>query len=145
MARIRRARTLAAPPQAVWAVVGDPFALPRWWPRAARVEDVDDDAFTLVLMTPKGKPVRADYRVVESAAPRLRRWRQQVANTPFERILALSETEIVLEPDGDGTRVTVTLTQRMRGMARLGIVMVRSAGRRHLDAVLDGLEALVGR
>ena len=146
MPTVRRSRTLRATPEEVWAIVGDAYHLPRWWPRVTRVEGVDDGAFTQVLTTAKGVPVRADFQVVESAAPRVRRWAQQLVNTPFERVLAASEVEVRLERDGDAaTRVAVSLVQRLRGMARLGSFLVRRAGRRQLDAALDGLEALVAR
>jgi carbon monoxide dehydrogenase subunit G len=142
---MQRSRTLRATPEEIWAIVGDVYHLPRWWPRVTRVEGVDDDAFTQVLTTTKGVPVRADYRVVESAAPRVQRWAQQLVNTPFERVLAASEVEVRLEPEGDAaTRVAVSLVQRLRGMSRLGSFMVRNAGRRQLDDALNGLEALVG-
>jgi len=137
---------LRATPEEVWAIVGDAYHLPRWWPRVTRVEGVDDDAFTQVLTTAKGVPVRADFQVVESAAPRVRRWAQQLVNTPFERVLARSEVEVRLEREGDAaTRVAMSLVQRLRGIALLGSFLVRRAGRRQLDAALDGLEALVAR
>jgi len=143
---IRRSRTLTATPEEIWAIVGDAYHLPRWWPRVTRVEGVDGDAFTQVLTTAKGVPVRADFRVVESAAPRVRRWTQQLDNTPFERVLAASEVEVRLEPAGEaGTRVAVSLAQRLHGIALLGSCLVRGAARRQLDDALNGLEALVGR
>jgi uncharacterized protein YndB with AHSA1/START domain len=145
VATVRRSRTLRASPQDLWRIVGDAHHLPRWWPRVTRVESVDDDGFTEVLQTERGKPVRADFRVVSSDAPSLRSWAQQVAGTPFERILARSETEIRLEPAGDATHVAISLSQRPRGLALLGSFMVRAAARRQLDEALDGLEALVGR
>jgi uncharacterized protein YndB with AHSA1/START domain len=145
VATVRRTRTLPASPQELWAIVGDAYHLPRWWPRVTRVESVDDDSFTEVLRTERGSPVRADFRVVSSDAPHRRAWAQQVAGTPFERILARSETEIRLEPAGDATQVAISLAQRPRGLALLGAFMVRAAARRQLDEALDGLEALVGR
>jgi uncharacterized protein YndB with AHSA1/START domain len=144
VAAIRGERTLRASPQELWAIVGDAHHLPRWWPRVARVETVDAEGFTQVLTTAKGKPVRADFRVVESTAPSARRWTQELAGTPFERILARSETAITLEPAGDATRVAIALIQRPRGVARLGSFMMRAAARRHVEEALDGLEALVG-
>jgi hypothetical protein len=42
-----------------------------------------------------------------------------------------------------GTRVAITLAQRLRGLGLLGGFMVRSAGRKQLDGALDGLEALL--
>ena len=145
MPTVRRSRTLRATPEELWAIVGDAYHLPRWWPRVTRVEGVHEDAFTQVLTTKKGVPVRADYRVIESAPPRVRRWTQQLVNTPFERILALSEVEVRLEPEGDAvTRVAMAIVHRLRGSAQLGAFLVRRAARRQLDEALDGLEALVG-
>jgi carbon monoxide dehydrogenase subunit G len=141
---VRRSRTLPASPDELWAIVGDAHHLPRWWPRVKRVETVDDDGFTEVLETAQGKPVRADFRVVSSSAPSVRRWAQQVTGTPFERILARAETEVRLEPEGEATRVALSLEQRPRGIALLGSFMVRAAARRQLEEALDGLEALVG-
>ncbi len=124
---------------------GDPYHLPRWWPRVERVELVQGDGFTQLLRTDKGRAIRADFRVVQSRRPELRRWRQEVDGTPFEGILAWSETEIRLEPAGDGsTRVTLEQEQKLRGMARLGGLMVRRAARRALDGALEGLESLHG-
>jgi uncharacterized protein YndB with AHSA1/START domain len=147
---VRRSRTLGATPEEIWAIVGDAYHLPRWWPRVTRVEGVEGDAFTQVLRTDKGVPVRADFRVVESAPPAVRRWEQQLANTPFERILTASAVEVRLERAGEGggaaaggTRVAITLAQRLRGLGLLGGFMVRSAGRRQLDGALDGLERLL--
>ena len=144
MPTIRRERRLRASPQELWAIVGDAHHLPRWWPRVTRMETVDEDAFTEVLQTAKGKPVRADYRVLSSIAPTERSWAQQVIGTPFERILARSETTIRLEPEGEATRVSISLVQRPRGLALLGSFMVRAAARRQLDEALDGLAALIG-
>ena len=144
MPTVRRSRTLRATPDEVWAVVGDAYHLPRWWPRVTRVEGVEGAAFTQVLTTAKGVPVRADFRIVESSAPAVRRWEQQVVNTPFERILAASSVEVRIERAGDAASVvSLTLAQRMRGLGVLGEFMVRRAGRRQLDDALDGLEALV--
>ena len=143
--KVRRSRVVPAPPDDIWATVGDPYHLPRWWPRVERVELVQVDGFTELLRTDKGRAIRADFRVVQSRRPELRRWRQEVAGTPFEGILAWSETEVRLEPDGAGaTRVTLQQEQQLRGMARLGGVMARRAARRMLNEALEGLEGLHG-
>jgi carbon monoxide dehydrogenase subunit G len=143
--KVRRSRVVAAAPDDVWATVGDPYHLPRWWPRVERVELVQGDGFTQLLRTEKGRAIRADFRVVQSRRPELRRWRQEVAGTPFEGILAWSETEIRLEPaEAGATRVTLECEQKMRGMARFGGFMVRRATRRSLNEALDGLETLHG-
>ena len=143
--RVRRSRVVGAPPEDVWATVGDPYHLPRWWPRVERVELVQGDGFTQLLRTDKGRAIRADFRVVQSRRPQLRRWRQEVDGTPFEGILVSAETEVRLEPAGErATRVTLSSEQKLRGMARFGGFMVRRATRRSLDGALEGLERLHG-
>ena len=144
MPTARRSRTVAAPPERVWEVVGDPHHLPRWWPKVTRVEAVTDEHFTEVLSTQDGRSLRADFRVVDSRAPERRAWEQELEGTPFERVFSAASTEVKLLPDGDGTRVTVVVHQQVRGSARLGGFMVRRATGRVLDEALDALEALHG-
>jgi uncharacterized protein YndB with AHSA1/START domain len=137
---VRRSRTVPAPPEDVWAVVGDPHHLPRWWPLTERVEAVDEDAWTSVLRGARGKAVRADYRVEAHEPPLRRAWSQQLEGTPFDRLLDEHRTEVSLAAAGPGaTAVTLTVTQRARGTARLGGWLVRRATRRQLDAALDAL------
>jgi uncharacterized protein YndB with AHSA1/START domain len=142
MSTARRSRTLAAAPQRVWEVVNDAHHIPRWWPGVARVEGVDADRFTKVFMTKRGKPVRADFHVVELEPPWRVAWEQELVGTPFERLLAKAVTEIRLEPDQDGTRVTLELRQKLRGYSRLGGFMLKRATRAKLDEALDGLAAI---
>jgi uncharacterized protein YndB with AHSA1/START domain len=140
----RRRRTVPASAEAVWDVVADPHHLPRWWPRASRVEDVTADRWTMVLATAKGRSVRADYRVVASEPPRRRRFVQELEGSPFERLLRSSEIEIALTPAAEGgTEVTMELSQRLRGASRLGGFMFRGAARRTLDEALESLERAV--
>ena len=144
MPTTRRSRTVADVPERVWETVGDPYHLPRWWPRVERVEAVVGDRFTEVLTTDRGRSVRADFRVLESRAPELRVWEQEVAGSPFERIMASARTEVALAPDGGGTRVTLAVRQRMRGTARLAGWIVRRGTRRVLDDALRALGELHG-
>jgi uncharacterized protein YndB with AHSA1/START domain len=140
-----RSATIPALPEQVWRTVCDPHHLPRWWPRVQRVEAVDPERFTQVLATDKGRSVRADFRVLESRAPAVRRWAQEVEGSPFERVLRSAEVEVRLEPDGTGaTRVTLTVRQRLRGAGALGGFMVRRATARRLDEALAGLARLHG-
>ena len=145
MPTVSRSTTISAPPARVWSLVDDPEHLPRWWPSVQRVEDVSDRAWTKVLVSPKGKTVRADYTLVESQTERRALWRHEVEESPFERILAESLTEIELEP-ADSGQTTVVLTARMkpRGWARFGTIQLRRAAARQLDAALEGLEVAVG-
>jgi uncharacterized protein YndB with AHSA1/START domain len=136
---VKRSRTVPVPPDDVWAVVGDPHHLPRWWPLTERVEAVDADAWTSVLRSDRGNVVRADYRVELHEPPRRRAWTQALDGSPFERVLREQRTEVSLAPDGGGTAVTLAVTQRGRGTARLGMWMMRKATRRRLDEALDRL------
>jgi uncharacterized protein YndB with AHSA1/START domain len=139
---VRRSRTVGAPPDAVWAVVGDPHHLPRWWPRVERVESVDADAWTCVMRTDRGSVVRADYRLVASDEGRRREWAQQLAGSPFERLLREHRTAVELAGDGP-TEVTLTVNSRARGTARLGNFMMRRAQARQLDEALAALAEVV--
>ena len=142
MPTTRVRRTLTVAPGRVWTVVGDPHQLPRWWPRAVRVERVTPKAFTLVLRSKQGRDVRADNRVIASSRPRRRAWGLEIAGTPFENVFTAMEVDITLDPaEGDGTRVTIEQRQRMRGAARMGGFLVRGSARRQLREALDGLEA----
>jgi hypothetical protein len=122
--------------------VADPYSLPRWWPRVQRVEEVTDDGWTMVLLSDRGKSVRADYTLAESRPMELLEWRQELEETPFERMLSLARLEIELESDGT-TTVTLRSTERLRGLARLGSPMVRRATRKRLSQALDQLGELV--
>lgn len=129
----------------MWRIVGDPYHLPRWWPKVERVEAVAGERFTELLRSAKsGRGIRADFRVVEKRKERLLRFAQELAGTPFERVLSEAETEIAVAPAGGNTTVAITLRQRLRGMSRLGGFLVRRATGKILDEALDGLEAALG-
>jgi len=151
MATARRSRKLAADPQRLWEVIEDPHHFPRWWPGVKRVEGVERDRWTQVFMTKKGRPVRADFRLLSSEppgtggeAPGRRSWEQEVAGTPFERVLNESITEVLLEPLEAGTQVTIAQRQKLRGYSRTGSFLLRGATRGKLDEALDGLERICG-
>ncbi|MEO8092355.1 MAG: SRPBCC family protein [bacterium] len=150
MPRVNRSRLIPVPIERVWEVVSDPHHLPRWWPRAVRVEDVrveEGEAvqWTTVLGTEKGGRVRADYRRTGGETGRSLAWSQGVAGTPFERILKSAAVEIELEPEGEGSRVTLAVNEVLRGISRLGSPLMRGAAKRRLDEALANLDhALVG-
>ena len=136
---------LDAPLERVWRVVSDPYSLPRWWPRVERVEEVSESSWTMVLMSDRGKPVRADYTLADSRPMELLEWNQELEETPFERMLSASRLVIQLVGDeGAGaTAVKLRSTERLRGLARLGSPMVRRATRRRLSQALERLGELV--
>lgn len=148
MPTAQRTRTIHASPSELWEVLGDPHHLPRWWPRVSRVEAVEQDAFTEVLTSAKGKIVRADFRLVDAVSQQRIVWSQQIENTPFAKVLKSAETEVSLAEVGNGplTEVTIELRQSLQGfLARLGGHLVRRAADSTIDEALDGLERIVGR
>lgn len=106
------------------------------------MEGVADDRFTQVFTTKKGRPVRLDFQLLASDPPWRRCWAQEVAGTPFERVLSESVTEVVLEPEQAGTRVTIAQRQKMRGYSRTGGLLLRRASGAKLDQALEGLERI---
>jgi uncharacterized protein YndB with AHSA1/START domain len=144
--RVTRKRTVAAPVAEVWALVSDPYSLPRWWPRTARVESVEQrgsgrrSQWTKVLETAEGRGVRADYRCVSAAENERYVWEQELEGTPFARHLKRSRVEIGLAGRGEGTEVSLSSVQVLRGLSRLGSPMMRRGQGRILDEALDGSE-----
>jgi len=147
---VTRRRTIAVPVEEVWDLISDPYNLPRWWPRVSRVESVDRkpdgkrSQWTKVLETAEGRGVRADYRCLSSAEGERYVWEQQLAGSPFERHLRSSVVEIGLRGAGEGTVVSLTSEQKLRGMSRLGSPMMRGGQGKILDQALDGLERALG-
>jgi uncharacterized protein YndB with AHSA1/START domain len=148
MASSRRSRTLAVPLEQVWELIADPHHMARWWPEVVRVEGVSEDRFTQVYISKRGRTVRMDFAVLASEPPGdgdpvgRRAWEQELHGTPFERVLSESITEVEVEPDGAGTRVTLELRQKMRGYNRTGSFMMKRATRDKLENALDGLERI---
>ena len=148
MPNVARRRVIDAPVESVWSVVSDPYHLPRWWPDTIRVENVRGDGrrsqWTSVLQTKSGRGVRADFRCTSSAPNERFVFEQEVADTPFERILRSAVTEIHLDAEDGATAVRIESRQTLRGLSRLGSPMMRRATGRKLDQALDGLEEAVG-
>jgi uncharacterized protein YndB with AHSA1/START domain len=144
---VKRSRTLSAPVEEIWRVVGDVHHLPRWWPGVERVEGSRGGGFTQVLRSKKGRTVRQDFRITRDDSKRLRRWEQEITGTPFERFLAANAMEVALEPaeGGGATKVTLTSEQKLRGVSRVGGggFMLRRATKQQLGEALDGLESLL--
>jgi uncharacterized protein YndB with AHSA1/START domain len=143
---VRRERVVRAAAAEVWEVVSDPMRLPAWWPGVTRVEEASREAWTTVLVSPKGKQVRADYSLVDADEPERLLWRHEVEASPFERLLSESTVALDLEPDtaGAGTRVRLTLSQSPRGWARFSPFQLRAAARRQAELALEGLAGLFG-
>jgi uncharacterized protein YndB with AHSA1/START domain len=145
MPAVRRSRVIAAPPDAVWRIVGDPNHLPRWWPMVQRVEGVKPRAFTQVMLSKKGRTVRQDFRLARDG-DLSKRWEQDIEGTPFERFLALNAMTMAVEPSGDASsKVTLTTERKLKGLSRLGggSFLLKRATKQQLDEALERLEGLV--
>jgi uncharacterized protein YndB with AHSA1/START domain len=139
---VRRETVVPQAAEEVWRLVSDPTQLARWWPGVTRVEDATAQAWTTVLASPKGKSVRMDYSRVEAIEPTRLVWRQEVEQSPFERILAEATTSVELSEADEGTRVAIELDQKPRGWARLAPLQFRAAGKRQVEGAVEGLERL---
>jgi uncharacterized protein YndB with AHSA1/START domain len=144
--RVTRKRTIAAPVGDVWELVSDPYSLPRWWPRTARVENVERrgggrrNRWTKVLQTAQGRGVRADYRCLSAAEGERYVWEQELEGTPFAKHLRSFRVEIGMRVRGGGTEVSIASIQTLRGLSRMGSPMMRHGQGAILDEALDGLE-----
>jgi uncharacterized protein YndB with AHSA1/START domain len=136
---VTRSRTVAVAPEAVWELVAEPRRLARWWPRTERVKSITETGWTTVLRSPRGRAVRADWRLEEDERPVRRAWAQELEGTPFAKVLSERRVEARLEPVAGGTRVTLELRQQARGRSKLGALQLRRAARKELDGALDGL------
>jgi uncharacterized protein YndB with AHSA1/START domain len=162
-------RVLRAPAGVLWELICDPHHLPRWWPRVERVEGVEGALFTEVLRSGSGQRVRADFEITKRDESEMRMvFEQQVAGTPFARVLAASVTEVHVQPrmgmnDSASTEVSITLAQTPPGwfagsstnqpagfpmlnglFARLGSPMMRKAAIKTVKEALDGLDRISG-
>ena len=140
---VTRSRTVAAAPEAVWSVVASPKRLAKWWPRVERVKSVSADGWTTVMRSSRGRAVRADWHLAEQEPGVRRVWEQELAGTPFEKVLVERRVEARLDPVEGGTRVILTIAQRSRGWSRFGGLLLRRAAGRELDDALAGLESVL--
>lgn len=143
-------RRFGADPDEVWAYVTDLRNLPRWWPRTASVRDGSGRGATVgsrwvqALETKQGNRIQVGLVCTKSDPPNLWRFEQVIPDSPFERMLTEAWTEMRFEPSQAGTSVELELGQKLRGLARFGILFVRSASRRTAREALEGLAAGLG-
>jgi hypothetical protein len=101
------------------------------------VESVRADGWTTVLRSPRGRVVRADWRLDGQEKAARRAWSQRIDGTPFAKVLHERRVEARLAPADDGTRVTLALDVRPKRLA--GRVLLRGPLRRELNEALAGL------
>lgn len=134
----------------MFSVVSDPRRLPEWWPRVVRVEDVAGPAgaertrWTCVLAADSGRMLRLDYRCSDSSRPSRYEWEHELEGTAFEKHLVRQAIRIGIDPEGEGSRVTLTAVHALRGTAKLAGFAMKKGQKELLDAALSGLGAAVG-
>ncbi len=140
--KARGRRTLAVPVAAVWETVGDTARIARWWPRVVRVESPSDHSFTEVLVSKRGREVRADFRVGAHVRRRRIAWALEIEGSPFQRVFSKSEYDLTLKEAGDGSSTEVRIEHHllMRGANRVGAVFAYRSARRTLREALAALE-----
>ena len=82
------------------------------------MENVEDDGWTQVYETKRGRAVRFDYRRALAEPPWRVLWEQELEGTPLARVLGESLIEILLEEARAGTGVTIAQRQRLKGYSR---------------------------
>ncbi len=89
--------------------------------------------------------MRADFRCLSAIEGERYAWEQQLEGTPFERHLRRATVEIGIRASEGATDVTIASEQALRGLSRLGSMMMRRGQGKIVDEALDGIErALAG-
>lgn len=132
-------KTTKASPEDVWHHVSDGSRVAPWWPKAERAEDVQGGLFTLVLRSSRGNVVRTDWQVTTSRRPEVQRWEQQLRNTPFAKALVTSAVEVRIEPDGEGSRITVSVERELVAKGFFATRMGVKASKEQAAEALAGL------
>jgi carbon monoxide dehydrogenase subunit G len=122
---------VAKPQELVYALVRDLDRAPEW---QESLESVDVQAGTEVRRV-AGFRQEAQFLVLEDDPPR----RLSISS---EGGPAKVRATFDLEPEGDGTRVTLTLDVQLRGAARMAAGIARGAAQRELKTTLRNLKEL---
>jgi uncharacterized protein YndB with AHSA1/START domain len=150
MVVVTTSRVIPAAPQSVWALLDDPSRLGEWLAFADRGEVVEG-AGAGRRQRMHGhwgrKRSEIDQLVVEHDPPRRLAWRheaERLDGRPAPRFAASTLFTMTLEPEDDGTRVT--LRSEQEPASALKGVVIRLFGRREIAGKLDeSLGRLVAR
>jgi uncharacterized protein YndB with AHSA1/START domain len=149
MIDVSASRTVAAPPDAVWALL-EPERMGEWFAFADRFEVLEGEGAgrrQRMHGTWGRKRSEIDQVVVAHEPPRRLAWRhkaERLDGRPAPRFAASTEFSATLEPDGGGTRVTLRSEQEPASALR-GLV-IRLFGRREVAQKLEeSLDALAER
>jgi len=153
MITVARSRSVAAPREAVWQVVSSVERLPEWLTFAEAAETLDGEADGRLhrIHGHWGRQrSEIDQRIISWDPPRRLEWRheaERLDGKPAPRFARDIRFEILLEPDGEGTRVTLHSCQ-LPASALKGLVM-RVLSKRELagayEQSLRRLDAVVSK
>jgi uncharacterized protein YndB with AHSA1/START domain len=151
MIDVATARTIAAPPDEIWALLDDPARLGEWLAFAESGELLEGEGVgRRQRMHGRWGRKRSeiDQVVVEHDPPRRLAWRheaERLDGRPAPRFAASTLFSMTLEPDGAGT-TRVTLRSRQEPASALRGLVIRLFGRREVAAKLDeSLDRLAAR
>ncbi|MCB0829790.1 MAG: SRPBCC family protein [Solirubrobacterales bacterium] len=145
MPTVSRKRTVPANPDRVYDLVSDPSRLSEWWPRVIRVEDVAGKAgaertrWTSVLEADSGRMLRLDYRCTGATRPQRYEWEHELDGTPYQSHLVRQAVEVRITPKGEGSEVSLTTVNALRGTAKIAGFSMKRGQRELLDEALEGL------
>jgi uncharacterized protein YndB with AHSA1/START domain len=132
-------RSIAAPPEAVWAVLADLNRLPEWLEFADAVDAVSGPAepgATYTVKPHKSYEPTTHWQVAETEAPR------RQLHTSEMPVISGVRSELQLTPSGDGVTVRVHWTGTPKGV--MGRVMSATMQKRITQNWQRSLENLEG-
>lgn len=148
MPTVTRKRTVPASPEKVYDLISDPARLADWWPRVVRVEDVagrpgsERTRWTCVLGAESGRLLRLDYKCTGATRPQRYEWEHELEGTPYQAHLARQSVEARIAEAVEGTEVSLTTVNSLRGTAKIAGFSMKKGQRQLLDAALEALSGV---
>ena len=141
MITVARSRSVPAGPEAVWQVVSSVERLPQWLTFAEAAETLEGDGDGRLHRIHghwRRRRSEIDQRITIWDPPRRLEWRheaERLDGKPAPRFARDTRFQVRLEPDGEGTRVTMESVQ-VPASALKGLVM-RVLARRELASAYE--------
>ena len=151
MKRFERTRSIAAPPERVWPFVDDVTRWKDWFTEAERAEVVSGAGVgrkQRMYGHARGKATEIDSTVTAYEPARLLRWHhdaERVDGKPGSVVFAKDATaEVVIEPEGRGSRVTYRLLAEPGSLLNTFMLSVMAPGPigKSFDSSLERLAGL---
>ena len=152
MKTFERSRHVAAPPERIWPLVDDVTRWPDWFTQAERAEILSGSGIgrrQRMYGHARGKATEIDSVVTAREPERLLRWTheaERVNGAPGSVVFArTAEAEVVIDPDGDGARVTYRLRAEPGSLLNTFMLTVLAPGPigQSFETSLDRLAKLV--